>query len=184
MTIEQAVENYKKKIYTMIYYSVGCDENTAEDYTEDVFCAMIMSWNRIEEGRLYNWLLSTVNNKLKEHYRFIKKYNRTVSLEGLDWFLCDDMDMTDRIVSDEDIAVKKAKLLANLSVEERMLYEDYFVNKMSYDEIAEKLGIKYNAVSARMVKLRRKLESEVYKSFGTYGAVTVLRLIIELFYNG
>ena len=183
MTIEQAVEHYKKKIYTMIYYSVGCDENTAEDYTEDVFCAMIASWNRIEEDRLYGWLLSTVNNKLKEHYRLMKKY-RTVPLDVLDKFLCDNTDMTDRIFSDQDIAEKKAQLLAALSTEERMLYEDHFSNKMTYYEIADKLGIKYNAVSARMVKLREKLETEVYKTFGSCGAVTVLRLIIELFYKG
>ena len=180
MTIEEALEKYYKQVYTILYCTLNSNRQIAEDITNDIFCIMISKWNRINKDCIYSWLLKTTDHKLKEYYRYKKKERCMFSIEDLYTEPFDNRDMVDLITSDEIIEKKKKQILLMLSEDERNLYEDYFVNNLSYDEISQKLNIKYNAVSARVVKLRRKIEAEVYKNFAVCGNLVILRLLIAL----
>ena len=61
------------------------------------------------------------------------------------------------------------------------MYECYFMQKMTYIEVAKKFGIDRNTASKRLHKIRVMLENEVYKMFAAAGTTVILRIIAELF---
>ena len=104
----------------------------------------------------------------------------TLPVEAVDEFNGNQAELVDLIISDEDVLAAKEKLLSLLSGEERQMYEDYFVHKMSYEQIAAKLGINRATASKRLKHITKKLTDEANKIFGITGTAVILQALSAL----
>ena len=179
MTIEDVTEQYYNKIFMIARHRLKNVE-LAKECTNDVFLVMIMKWDKINKEHILPWLMKTLQNKIKEYQRKQKRNNRTTCLYDNMQYETAYTEMCDMIYSDEDIEAMKQAILNELSPKDRELYEDYFVKKMSYSELSEKLKIQKSAVSARVVKLKKLLKKKIMKSFGILGATAVTEMLIRI----
>ena len=181
MTLDTAINRYYNSIYTLIYGKTGKDKLYADECCNYIFFLFSIKADKLKDEIVYPWLLKTADNKLKEYFRQKEKDKCVISLEEVPFVLVDKTELVDRIITDRDIEAAKQKLLSLLSEEERQMYEDYFVHKLTYAEIANKLGIDRNTAAKRLHTIRKKLEEEASKVLGIAGSVTVLRIITALF---
>ena len=135
----------------------------------------------MDDNAVYPWLMKIASNKLKEYYRKLKKENMVTYLEDITVIPSDDTDLSDQMITDADIEEAKEKLLSLLSPEDREMYECYFMQRMTYADVAKKFGIDRNTASKRLHIIRNRLENEARKMFAVGGAVTVLRVMAALF---
>lgn len=161
MTLDIAMQKYYNIIRSYVIGKTG-KTDFADECCNAVFFLFSLKEDKIVDEAVSTWLFKTTRNKLKEYYRKKAKDSIITNLDDVTDMLSDGSpDLSDIIVSDEDIDEAKEKLLSLLSPKERQLYEDYFINKMMFIEIAEKLGIDRNTASARVKRIRAKLEAEV-----------------------
>ncbi len=66
---------------------------------------------------------------------------------------------------EEDAAELRGKLLADLRYEERTIFEMYYDEALSADEIAKRLGISKDAVRMRLFRVSDKLKAAVHERF-------------------
>ena len=103
------------------------------------------------------WLYKTTENKLHKYYRAKKK-----ELQYLDEILHPDSDLEyeepdESPALPEDIQKRKDALLAQLTPEERQLYDEIYQEKTKYKDIAAKLHTSEGAIKMRAKRLKKKL---------------------------
>ena len=181
MTVDEAVEKYYNSVFSYIYGRSDKDKNFSDECCNTVFFLFSLKEKKIEDGIVYPWLIRTANNKLKEYRRIKEKDSVVLYLEDLPYTPADHRELSDVMIGEEEIEEAAKRLIAALSPEDRQMYEDYFIHKLSFIEIAERLGIDRNTASKRVQKLKKKLEEDAGRMFGIGGAYTVLRIIAFLF---
>ena len=181
MTQTEALKKYYNKIYRICLYKTEYNEFQAQNCTQAIFEALIMKWDKIKPECIYSWLLKTTDNKLKEYARQKKKEDKILPLEAAEKELVDSRELYNLMISDDIIEYHKERILTTLSENERELYRDYFENKLSYSEIAEKLGLNYNTAQRRILKLKKTLASKAHDLFCLgMGSTLALKLLIAL----
>ncbi len=181
MTLEAAIDKYYQRVHSYIYGKTGKNKSYADECTNSVFFIFSQKGLKLEDSVVQPWLMKTATNKLKEYFRKQEKENMITYLDDISTIPSNDVDLLDKIYTDEDIEAAKEKLLSLLSDKEMEMYECYFVQKMTYAEVAQKFGIDRNTASKRLHIIRKKLEDEVSKMFAVGGAVTVMRILTALF---
>ena len=120
--------------------------NACETYEENMGCTFRSYWNICVKRHMIN-LKDTIRRKVSN-----PKTGGTVWQEGLDQV--DDYEEAPDTLTPVDVRKDIKKALDNiLTTEERNLYEMYFVQGLSQDEIAEVLGMSQKGISLRIEKL-------------------------------
>lgn len=165
MTLDTAMQKYYNSVYSFVYGKTDKDTHYTEECCNTVFFLFSLNAKLIDDSAVYSWLIKTANNKIKEYLRKIEKEKRVIQFNDSLALSLYTSELTDLIVSESDIETVKEKLLSLLSEEDRQMYDDYFLNKLTYVEIAAKMGIDRNTVSKRVRMIRNILEEEVSKIF-------------------
>lgn len=133
------------------------DREEAEDILQEVFLAF---WNKIEG----------INEKTHLAYLYRTAYNRTInrikkigrskefpvdSIEKLQPYIQEDEVNTN---TNDDLSNLVANALSKLKTKESILIELQYFQKMSYAEIADKLGLSLSAVDSRLFRAKQKLK--------------------------
>ncbi len=129
----------------------------AKDITQEVFLILLDKINDIDKSKARAWLYGTANNKLSEYIKSqslnieqmsdeIESKLKSVSLED-EFFNC----------SHEEIESQKGLIINRLSNEKKILYEEYYIKKLSHKEIADKNGISVAASKVRKNRLAHEL---------------------------
>lgn len=181
MTLDVAMEKYYGLIHSYIYGKTGKNESFADECSNSIFFLFSQKGSKLDDQTVYPWLMKTASNKTKEYFRSIGREKAVTYLEDITSIPADDTDITDILVTDEEIEEAKERLLSLLSPEKREMYECYFVQKMTYIEIAKRFGIDRNTASKRVRAIRKMLEEEAHKIFSVSGAAIILRIIEVLF---
>lgn len=180
----EIINKHYKAIYRLCLRRTDYNSFQAEECTQAVFETLLMNWDEVQNKNIEKWLFKTADNKLKEYYRKRAKDNSIIPLEDAESETADRSELCDKVISDEDIELYKTKILQSLSESERELYRDYFERKMSYGEIAEKLGIKYTTAQMRVRKLKSALTDKVNETFClAIGSGVALKVLVSLFGN-
>ena len=181
MTVDIAMNKYYDMVHAYIYGRTGMDKYFADECSNTVFIIFSEKGRKLDNPAVYPWLIRTASNKIKEYFRKKEKESYIMYMEDITTIPSYDADLSDKIYTDEDIDEAKERLLSLLSSVEREMYECYFMQKMTYIEVAKKFGIDRNTASKRLHKIRVMLENEVYKMFAAAGTTVILRIIAELF---
>ncbi len=178
---EIIAKKYYKDVYSYCFSYLDCDAEEASDITQDVFLFFQEKCEILEDINIQSWLYKVAKNKVKEHYRKLKKEEKLLALEkSLANFSEEDIiPLFDEHfnINDEEIEKYKDIVLKGLTKREQELYTKIFIEKKKYKDIAEELNISVKAVNSRAMRLRIKIRRIVSLMFTSVG-----QFIIKIFF--
>lgn len=159
VTIEEVYEQYFSVIYNYVYYKLLNRENS-EDIVSQVFLKVLKNLHLFdpEKASMKTWLFRITDHALIDFYRKQRPAGSFDDEEaGFENILSVDFDEEyDRIVNPKRRMLLEA--LKTLPERDRMfIYYKYFLN-ITNREIAQRLMMNENTVSAVMARARNKLK--------------------------
>lgn len=154
------VTHYQSLAYNVAYRIVG-DREAAADATQDAFLSAYRALSRFRGGSFRSWLLRIVTNACYDQLR-AKKRRPTTSLDAdpdLDWdeWTVDDGELPEGYAERQDLGRVIQRALDALPPEQRTVVVLSDIQGLSYNEIADSLGVSMGTVKSRLNRGRRKM---------------------------
>jgi len=162
------VRQYWRKVFNVAYKFVGRHDE-AEDLTQDVFLKLFRSLVTFDRrANFQTWLVSVSRNLCIDHYRSVRKERETI----------------DRTVNPNDLSPISAEVSPHVALERRDLAKHLQralddlpkplkkavvmrdLQDMSYQEIAEQLGVPEGTVKSRINRGRHELARQLRRRGG------------------
>ncbi len=170
------VERYQDRVYTQSYRWMG-DRQIAEEVAQDVFLALFKSLHNFRgDARLSTWIYRVVINHCKNRklYRKRRHTDRHEPLEGTRGDddapkrqIAADQPGTDADTHRSEAADLVRDALQRLDPEQRRIIVLRDVQDLSYEEIAEILGLARGTVKSRLHRARSTLASVLSEKIST-----------------
>jgi RNA polymerase sigma-70 factor, ECF subfamily len=157
---EVVVNSYAKRIYNLTY-RYTCRRDEAEDLTQDIFIRVYQNLKsfRSESGSFQSWVMKIGRNLIIDHYRRTRRFQQSAGTEEMEAMnLKDDrLPNPQRGVEQSEAAIFLREGLQGLSPElkEAIILRD--LEDMTYQDIAELLGIPEGTVKSRINRARLEL---------------------------
>jgi len=150
---------YQGLVYSVLY-GITLDAVESWDLTQEVFVkayACENFWNEAFNQKA--WLVTVARNEALKYRRSLKSRLRYLArfcgLEGAS----DARELENRLIRAEDVA-RLRELLAKLDDEERQIITLRFSAELSYQQIADEMGLKIGTVMSRLSRLKERLGLE------------------------
>lgn len=148
-------QRYGKKIYAYCLRIVGA-RTTADDVFQTVFTAVYEKRETFIDGSFSAWIFTIARNfSLKARKQQKYALSKSEDLDEYSDYLPDESDRTG-----DDVFVRDAlrAAIASLSEEFRETIELRYFEGLSYDEIAEVLGIGISLAKIRVFRAKQQLQ--------------------------
>ena len=166
---EEIVRQYRRKVFNVAYKFVGRHDE-AEDLTQDIFLKIFKSLNTFDRrANFQTWLVSVSRNLCIDHYRSVRKERETIDRQvdpnQLTPASNDPGPMAALEQRDRVALLRQALGQLPDTLRTAVLMRD--IQEMSYQEIADKLGLPEGTVKSRINRGRTELARHVKKQ-GAY----------------
>ncbi len=151
-------QRYNKRIYGYCYRVVGV-RNIADDVYQSVFTSVYEKRNSFTGGNFASWIFTIARNySLKATQRQKLHQRNLIPIEDYSDYLADENDKTG-----DDIYIKDAlrAAIAALNDDFREVIELRYFDGLSYDEIAETLGIGISLAKIRIFRAKQQLQKSL-----------------------
>jgi RNA polymerase sigma factor (sigma-70 family) len=152
ININTIIEEYRDRIYRIIYMYAFTSEEQKEMYQ----LVLINLWKSLNnfEGRssLNTWVYRVCVNTCKMFRR--QKFYENVHSDLSD-HLSNDLNQEAEMITDERVQILY-KCLSRLTDQNRLIMSLY-LEELSYDEIAEVVGVSVNLIGVRINRCKEKL---------------------------
>lgn len=184
-TPDEAVRAYYDVVWNTAFWLSDKSSTAADEIAQNVFLLLTERWGTVEIRNVGAWLVGATKKKYLE-YRRSERRQRGVpegspdvsELTGADEPSTEDEYF---VPSEEEIERLKAEIISELPEDDRILYERYFRDKMSYGELTMLYSISYTGVRSRVHRLRtrilRIIDGMKKKSGSDLGTLVVLAII-------
>lgn len=159
VTFEQIFFEHSESLRNYLYYKCG-DMDKCEDIVQESFKALWENCHKIEPSKAKSWLFTVATNKLyneadKEKVRlnFINQSEKKSNYETPQFKL-----------EYDEYAQKLDNAINDLPDKQREAFLMHRIDKLSYKEIAEYLGISVKAVEKRISQALKKLNANIFKN--------------------
>ena len=167
-------DNCKSKLYKKYYYTILniCKKYTnnrheAEDLTQDIFLKIVRKlakFNGSTPAQFTNWVKTLSKNSIldslkSKRMKFSDVETNELNDLNLDFVDIDSIDNTNQIIAND---IKLA--ISKLTPRYKKIFELYYINNYSHDEIADELGINVGTSKSNLFKAKIKL-SEMLKHY-------------------
>ena len=166
---EELVRRYQARVIANCRYLTGSADD-AEDLAQEVFVRVFFALRRFERRSLFStWLFRIKVNHCLNHLRATRAEGRRVALDDLD-------DNTENALrTDETIEfelteeasrerVRTAIQALPLTLRVPLVMRE--LDEMTYDDIAQQLGLKLSAVKMRIARGRQRLRETMTEALG------------------
>jgi RNA polymerase sigma-70 factor (ECF subfamily) len=162
---EQIVRQHWRKVFNVAYKFVG-KHDEAEDLTQEIFLKLFKSLDTFDRrANFQTWLISVSRNLCIDHYRSVRKERETIDR---------DVDAGDLSPASSDTGPYAAlehsdrRALLRHALDElaptlrsAVMLRD--IHELSYQEIAERLGLPEGTVKSRINRGRLELARQIRK---------------------
>ena len=162
---EQIVRTYRRRVFNIAYKFTG-RHDLAEDLTQDVFVKIFKSLDTFDRrANFQTWLVSVSRNLCIDHYRRVRKERETVDR---------DVDAGDLTPASGDLGPyvllersdRRELLRRGLdglapTLRSAVMLRD--IHELSYQEIADRLGVPEGTVKSRINRGRLELARQIRK---------------------
>jgi RNA polymerase sigma-70 factor (ECF subfamily) len=171
-SFDELFERYERDIFNLIYRLVG-DYEEAADLTSETFVRALRSFGRFRgESRPYTWLYRIAVNLCKNYFRRRGVRQRVHGPSLDEQVALGDQQQVEREVEDWSRAPQRQaerhelqqeieRAIAELSAEGRMVVILRDLHGLSYQEIAEVVGVSAEVVKARLHRARAALRKQL-----------------------
>ncbi|NER14394.1 sigma-70 family RNA polymerase sigma factor [Leptobacterium flavescens] len=153
---EKAYKEHIESLRNFMFYKCG-DLDEAEDYAQEAFVRL---WNNCEKvilGKVSGYLYTVANNiflKAMLHKKVVLKYEQRPRAEKTS-------ESPEFIMLEKEFLDKLQKAIADLPEGQREVFLLNRIDKKTYNEIAEMLGVSVKAIEKRMHKALLKLRKSI-----------------------
>jgi RNA polymerase sigma factor (sigma-70 family) len=155
---DEVVQQHSSRVYRLAYRLTG-DPHDAEDLTQEVFVRVFRSLSSYTPGTFEGWLHRITTNLFLDHARRRSKIRFDALSDDADQRLAGRMPSPDSQVADAMLDADVEAALADLPPEFRAAVVLCDIEGLSYDEIADVLGVKLGTVRSRIHRGRKMLRS-------------------------
>lgn len=152
------VERYKKRAYYLALKLVG-DPDDAYDLSQEAFIRVYNARRRYDQRRpFYSWFYAILSNLAKNHVK--KRAVRSqyaAEVRGAGEAQLDERELPDFIVEADETRKAVWAAIEKLPYEQREIIVLRHFEDMSYEEIANLLGIPVGSVMSRLYYARKRL---------------------------
>jgi RNA polymerase sigma-70 factor (ECF subfamily) len=171
-SFDELFERYERDIFNLIYRLVG-DYEEAADLTSETFVRALRSFGRFRgESRPYTWLYRIAVNLCKNYFRRRGVRQRAHGPSLDEQVVLDDQQQVEREIEDWSRAPQRQaerhelqreieRAIAELSAQGRMVVILRDLHGLSYQEIAEVVGVSAEVVKARLHRARAALRKRL-----------------------
>jgi len=162
------VRQYRRKVFNVAYKFVGRQEE-AEDLTQDIFLKVFRSLGTFDRrANFQTWLISVSRNLCIDHYRSVRQERQAID------HTVDPNELTPAshepgpvaAIEQEDRVVLLREALAALSASLRTAVLMRDIQELSYQEIADRLGLPEGTVKSRINRGRNELARQIRRMRG------------------
>ncbi len=157
-------EQYRNQLIQYCLRYFDCEYEYAEDCVQSAYTALFENLkNGVTVKNPKAWLYTVslnYKNKVVKAKQARNEADFTTNEEKdavLNNTVAYEPDFTDSIVTDEMIEQQAIKIIASLKPEEKKLYIEYYSKGKKLKDIANMLGISFDAVRKRHTALKKKL---------------------------
>ncbi|HEV7802501.1 MAG TPA: sigma-70 family RNA polymerase sigma factor [Burkholderiales bacterium] len=160
---EQIVRQNWRKVFNVAYKFVG-KHDEAEDLTQDIFLKIFKALRTFDRrANFQTWIISISRNLCIDHYRSVRKERQTIARD------VDTNDLqpatTERgpyaVAEHQDLRAQLRQALETLPVTLRTAVVLRDLQELSYQEIADRLGLPEGTVKSRINRGRIELAHQV-----------------------
>ncbi|MFJ7934020.1 RNA polymerase sigma factor [Sporosarcina sp. NPDC096371] len=159
-------EQYYKRVYYTAYQVIK-DQNLAEDIAQETFMKAFKNLQTVQDvEKLGAWLSVIATRTAIDHLRRLKRWN---DFTTSDVYINTEPDATQiDYVSTVETGIEKAYVKELLLKEIDKLKPDhkevlilFYHHDLTYEEIAELLGVKLSTLKTRMFRAKKKLKESI-----------------------
>ena len=154
---ERLYECYHRRLLRLALMLGRGDELLAHDAVQGTFIVAAEKLRRVDgEDHLWNWLARVARQQIGRGSRQRKRDAAVASAEELS-------EHAAAAKSDTQLEEILDAALASLDMEERQIIEQFYFDRLSHKEMAERLAITPKAVSSRLERARARLRLFITK---------------------
>ncbi|WP_460338576.1 RNA polymerase sigma factor [Actinoallomurus acanthiterrae] len=145
-------------------YAAGrLDAQTAEDIAAETFCVAFRDRHRFDprRGALRPWLFGIATNLVARHRRKEARHFKALSRTGAEPAADSHENRVVASVTAARMQPQLVRALTRLSPGERDVVLLVALSQLSYDEVAQALGISSGTVGSRLNRARKKLKEAI-----------------------
>ncbi len=163
----QLVLLYQSMAYNLAYRILS-DQDAAADATQDAFLSAFKAMRKFRGGSFKAWLLRIVTNACYDQLR-IKQRRPTSSLDDLPveanhtHYLRDPAEQPETFVERQELNRVIQAGISTLPMEQRAVLVLSDVQGLSYEEIAQTMGLSLGTVKSRLSRGRAKLRDYLWQ---------------------
>ena len=171
-TFRESCDKYYESIFKYCYCMVG-NENDAKDCTQEAFVRYLMRLEKstpIENHRAY--LYKIAKSVCLEYAHQIERRNRDIA----DYINA--ANIVNNLSIEEQVEVENiekhidqivSEILNTLDTEDKALYSDYYIHKLTYKQIAFNQDVSEATICKRMKTIRRTIEKLIKEAINKGG---------------
>jgi RNA polymerase sigma-70 factor (ECF subfamily) len=157
-TWDEVVRDHSARVYRLAYRLTG-NPHDAEDLTQDVFVRVFRSLHKYQPGTFEGWLHRITTNLFLDTARRKQKIRFDGLADGSEERLQSPLPTPGDQLADAGLDHDVAAALAALAPEFRAAVVLCDIEGLSYDEIADALGVKIGTVRSRIHRGRAQLRT-------------------------
>jgi RNA polymerase sigma-70 factor, ECF subfamily len=162
---EDIVRLHRRKVFNIAYKFVG-KHDLAEDLTQDIFLKLYRSLDTFDRrANFQTWLISVSRNLCIDHYRSVRKERETINRDvdpstltpaSRDRSAYSQLELRDRVQ-----LLRVAMDTLPPTLRNAVLLRD--IQELTYQEIADRLGVPEGTVKSRINRGRTELARQIQK---------------------
>ena len=160
---EAIVRLYGRKVFNIAYKFVGRHDE-AEDLTQDVFVKLFKSLRTFDRRANFStWLISVSRNLCIDHYRSVRRERESINrdVDVVTLARPSGADTPQAMLERRDRVALLRAALDTLSPSLRAAIMLRDIHELSYQEIAEELGVPEGTVKSRINRGRTELARQI-----------------------
>ena len=160
--LKELYNRYSKKLLYYFYRMLGGDEETAQDFLQDVFLKIIEKADQFNLNKNFSvWIFTIASNLCKNEYRRLKVREITQTESNLDYY--EQLNPTDQIqlINQNDFERALLNELAKMDPEQSSTFILRYQENLSINEIGEILSCSPGTVKSRIFYITKKLASRL-----------------------
>ena len=171
------VEQHQKQVYNLCLRMVS-NSADAEDLAQEAF---VKAWKGLRfykfESSFSTWLYRLTSNVCIDFLRRQKR-RTAVSLTSPEEADSTEFDVTDLQPGPEELAIHRddqravSKAMSQLDEEHRLVLTLRVVEELSYEQIADVLGVKTGTVKSRLARARNRLRNILVQNGNNFGNIS------------
>lgn len=170
---DDIVAEHSARVYRLAYRLTG-NRFDAEDLTQDVFIRVFRSLDSYEPGNFNGWLHRITTNLFLDRVRRTSRIKMDGFTEGAEERLSSAAEAPDSSLHEASFDSDIENALAGLAKEFRVAVVLCDVEGLSYEEIADVLGVKIGTVRSRIHRGRTQLRAALSHRAPTVGRTRFL----------